>query len=155
MFADAVVAEARRDDPVVLVQDYHFALLPAMVRERLPRATVLTFWHIPWPNPESFGICPWREEVLDGLLGSDILGFHTRFHCNNFLDSVDRFLESRIDRDNSTVTHNGELTAVQNYPISIDFPARWFSKVPSVPECRRLVRERLGIGADVKLGVGV
>lgn len=76
-FADAVIKEARTDDPVVLVQDYHFALLPRMVRDALPKATILTFWHIPWPNPESFGICPWREEILEGLLGSTILGFHT------------------------------------------------------------------------------
>jgi trehalose-6-phosphate synthase len=89
-FADAVVAEARGDDPVVLVQDYHFALMPAMIRAKLPRATILTFWHIPWPNPESFGICPWRSEILEGMLGSTILGFHTRFHCKNFIETVDR-----------------------------------------------------------------
>ena len=92
-FADAVVAEARIEDPVVLVQDYHFALLPAMVRERLPNATILTFWHIPWPNPESFGICPWRQELLQGLLGSTILGFHTRYHCKNFIETVDRYMD--------------------------------------------------------------
>jgi trehalose 6-phosphate synthase len=65
----------------VLVQDYHFALLPRFINERLPKATIITFWHIPWPNPESFGICPWRKEVLEGLLGSTILGFHTQYHC--------------------------------------------------------------------------
>ena len=86
----------------MLVQDYHFALLPRMIRERLPRATIITFWHIPWPNPETFSICPWREEIIDGLLGSSILGFHTRFHCNNFLEGVDRFLESRIDRERNS-----------------------------------------------------
>ena len=86
-FADAVVQEAASDDPVVLVQDYHFALLPRMIRERLPKATIITFWHIPWPNPEAFAICPWRVELLDGLLGSDIVGFHTQFHVNNFLDT--------------------------------------------------------------------
>jgi hypothetical protein len=93
-FADAVIAEARGEDPVVLVQDYHFALLPAMIREKLPQATILTFWHIPWPNPESFGICPWRREILQGMLGSTILGFHTRFHCKNFIETVDRYLEA-------------------------------------------------------------
>ena len=86
-------------DPVVLVQDYHFALLPRMIRDRLPSATIITFWHIPWPNPEAFAICPWRAELLDGLLGSSILGFHTQFHCNNFLDTVDRMLEARVDRE--------------------------------------------------------
>ena len=84
-FAEAVVAEAKAEDPIILVQDYHFALLPRMLRERLPQATIITFWHIPWPNAEAFGICPWREELLDGLLGSSILGFHTQFHFNHFL----------------------------------------------------------------------
>ncbi len=154
-FADAVVEEAKTDDPVILIQDYHFAALPALLKKRLPRSTIITFWHIPWANPESFGICPWREEILEGLLGSDILGFHTRFHCTNFIDAVDRFLESRIDRDSATITHGGKITLVQNYPISIDFPARWFSKLPSVADCRKQVRERLGIGEKVLLGVGV
>ncbi|MDX1376770.1 MAG: trehalose-6-phosphate synthase, partial [Burkholderiales bacterium] len=89
-FAEVVVDEARSEDPIVLVQDYHFALAPRMIRERLPLATIITFWHIPWPNPEVFGILPWREEVLEGMLGSSILGFHTQFHCNNFFDTVDR-----------------------------------------------------------------
>ena len=121
-FADAVIAEARTDDPVVLVQDYHFALVPAMVREALPKATIITFWHIPWPNPESFGICPWREEILEGLLGSTILGFHTPFHCKNFLETVDRYLETRIEHEASTISYNGDLTQVESYPISIAWP---------------------------------
>ena len=80
-FAEAVVAEAKRPDPIVLIQDYHLALAPRMIRDRLPDATIITFWHIPWPNSETFGICPYKEEIIDGLLGSSILGFHTQFHC--------------------------------------------------------------------------
>ena len=102
-FADAVCSEVDSDDPIVLVQDYHFALAPAMIRKRLPAATVIMFWHIPWPNAERMGICPWRNEMLEGLLGSSILGFHTQLHCNNFLDSVDRYLETRIDREQNAV----------------------------------------------------
>ena len=102
-FAEAVVEEAEGLDPIVLVQDYHFALLPQMIRERLPRATILTFWHIPWPNAEVFGICPWERRLLQGLLGSSILGFHTQAHCNNFMHGVDRYLESRIDRENEAL----------------------------------------------------
>ena len=108
-FADAVVAEAKTKDPIVLVQDYHFALLPRMIRDRLPDATIITFWHIPWPNPEAFAICPWRIELLDGLLGSSILGFHTQFHCNNFLDTVDRLLEARVDRESFTIAFRGAV----------------------------------------------
>lgn len=154
-FADAVLEEAKTDDPVVLVQDYHFALLPKMIKERLPRATVITFWHIPFPNPEIFGICPWREEILDGMLGSSILGFHTRFHCNNFLDAVDRFLESRIDRDSYTVSHRGSLTAVNHYPISIEYPVKWLASQPSIAECRERIRKLNGFTEDRIVGVGV
>ena len=132
--------------PIVLVQDYHFALLPRMIRERLPDATIVTFWHIPWPNAETFGICPWREEILDGLLGSTILGFHTQFHCNNFLETVDRFIESRIDREHVSVTLGGHETMVRPYPISIEWPpAALADRKPPVAECRALVRERFGL----------
>jgi trehalose-6-phosphate synthase len=153
-FADAVVKEARTDDPVVLVQDYHFALLPRMVREALPKATIITFWHIPWPNPESFGICPWREEILEGLLGSTILGFHTQFHCKNFLETVDRYLETRIEHESSTISYGGKLTQVEHYPISIAWPEQ-NHHLTSVEECRLSVREEHGLPADHLVGVGV
>ena len=154
-FADAVVEESRSDDPIVLVQDYHFALLPRMIQERLPASTVITFWHIPWPNPEAFAICPWREEILEGLLGSTILGFHTRFHCNNFIDTVDRTVESRIDREYSNISYRGRTTLVQHYPISVECPSRWLQGQPSVPEARVRVRNANAMAKDVRLGVGV
>ena len=153
-FADAVVAEAQSDNPVVLVQDYHFALLPRMVRAVLPKATIITFWHIPWPNSESFGICPWREEILDGMLGSTILGFHTPFHRKNFLDTVDRYLETRIEPEASTVSFGGQLTQVEQYPISIAWP----QPVPgarSVADCRAAIRHDLAMPAERLLGIGV
>ena len=151
-FADAVVAEAHTDDPVVLVQDYHFALLPSLVRKRLPRATIITFWHIPWPNPESFGICPWRTEIINGLLGSTILGFHTRFHCNNFLQTVDRFVEARIEEESSTVSLRGHLTQVESYPISIAWPTA--AETETIDAARARVRRLLGIADDQLLGPG-
>lgn len=152
-FANAVVAEARTADPVVLVQDYHLALLPRMIRERLPKATIITFWHIPWPNPESFGICPWREELLNGLLGSTILGFHTRFHCSNFLATVDRFLETRIEHENATVHAGGHLTMVESYPISIAWPDP--AAQPPLQQERARTRRRLGLDDDHRLVLGV
>jgi trehalose 6-phosphate synthase len=154
MFAKAVIDEAQSDDPIVLVQDYHFALLPRMVRDRLPRATIITFWHIPWPNPESFGICPWRSEIIDGLLGSTILGFHTRFHCNNFLQTVDRFVEARIEQESSTVTYGGHLTQVETYPISIAWPEATATG-ESTADTRKRVRSALGIGDDHMLALGI
>jgi trehalose 6-phosphate synthase len=156
LFADAVVAEARSEDPVVLVQDYHFALLPAMVRRKLPRATILTFWHIPWPNPESFGICPWRSEILEGMLGSTILGFHTRYHCKNFIETVDRYLEARIEHEHSTITFGGEQTLVESYPISIEWPSPEEAREwPSPGQCRAELFERLHIPNHHRVAVGV
>ena len=154
-FADAVVQEAHREDPVVLVQDYHFALLPGMLRELLPKSTIITFWHIPWPNPESFGICPWREELLQGMLGSTILGFHTPFHCKNFLETVDRYLETRIEHASSTISHSGNLTLVEAYPISIQWPPPWQDSQPSVSECQVEIRKLLKIESDCLIGLGV
>jgi trehalose-6-phosphate synthase len=153
-FADAVVQEAHTDDPVVLVQDYHFALLPRMVREALPKATIITFWHIPWPNPESFGICPWREEILEGLLGSTILGFHTPFHCKNFLETVDRYLETRIEHEASTISYGGKLTQVEHYPISIAWPESNADQ-PTIAECRASVCEEYGLSPEHLIGIGV
>ncbi len=155
-FADAVVAEARSEDPVVLVQDYHFALLPAMVREKLPQATIITFWHIPWPNPESFGICPWRTEILQGLLGSTILGFHTRFHGKNFIETVDRYLEARIEHEHSTIASREKETLVESYPISIAWPEPDDPVLGTpVAICREQVLKRHGLPKDVCLAVGV
>ncbi len=154
-FADAVCGEVDSDDPIILVQDYHFALAPKMIRERLPRATILTFWHIPWPNAERMGICPWREEIISGLLGSSIVGFHIQQHCNNFIDSVDAFMESRIDRENNAIVQGARRTLVRPYPISIEWPVHWLRRIPNVEECRKTVREDLGLGPDALLGVGV
>ena len=121
-FAEAVLAEIEgQDEPWVLVQDYHFTLLPKLIKDRRPDARVALFWHIPWPNPEAFAICPWRKELLTGLLGADLIGFHTQFHCNNFLETVDRILESRIDRERFAVKREGHSTVVKPFPISVAF----------------------------------
>jgi len=154
-FADAVCDEVDSDDPIILVQDYHFALAPKMIRDRLPRATILTFWHIPWPNAERLGICPWGEELLSGLLGSSIVGFQTQQHCNNFIDSVDAFMESRIDREARAVVQGPRRTLVRAYPISIEWPVRWLESMLPVAECRNAVLDELGLPSDTLLGVGV
>jgi trehalose 6-phosphate synthase len=154
-FAEAACDEASGPDPVILVQDYHLALAPRLVRERLPRATLLTFWHVPWPNPERFGICPRKRELLEGLLGSSIVGFHTQQHCNNFLDAVDRYLEARIDRERQAVVVGGREVLVRSYPISIEWPNAWAAAAPAPAECRRAVLHDLGLRPDALLGVGV
>jgi trehalose 6-phosphate synthase len=154
-FAAAVIEEADRDDPVVLVQDYHFALLPDMIRRAMPRATVITFWHIPWPNPELFGICPWREELLKGMLGGTIIGFHTPFHCRNFLETVDRYLEARVNNASSTIVRRGSLTLVEAYPISIRFPPAGRDRQPDIARCRDYVCKTMNIREHCQVGLGV
>ncbi len=154
-FADALCEEVDSEDPIVLVQDYHFALAPRLIRERLPRATVIMFWHIPWANSQRFGICPWRKELLEGMLGASILGFHTQFDCNSFVDSVERFLEARIDQEQNSVVQHGRNTLVRPYPISLEWPTRWGKSAPAVDECRPRIFRELGLKPDALLGVGV
>jgi trehalose 6-phosphate synthase len=121
IFADAVLEEVGQKKAVVFIQDYHLALLSRMLKEKNPDLIIAQFWHIPWPNHEVFRICPWHEELIDGLLGNDLLGFHIQYHCNSFLETVDRSLESRIDRESLSVTRGGEKTLVRAFPISVDF----------------------------------
>ena len=154
-FADAVGDEVGVPDPIVLVQDYHVALAPEMIRKRLPRAAVLAFWHIPWPNAERFGMCPWGRELLKGLLGSSVIGFHTQLHCNNFIESVERYLEARIDREQQAVVIGGRTSLVRSYPISVAWPNHEAEAAPPAEACRRDVRAELGLASDALLGVGV
>jgi trehalose-6-phosphate synthase len=155
-FADVVLEEIKgTEDPLILVQDYHFALLPRLIKESRPDAKVALFWHIPWPNPESFGICPWTKEVLHGMLGADLLGFHIQFHCNNFLDSVDRYLESRIDWERFNVNRQGHTTWVKPFPISIEFTSGSHGQHKAGPFVgKESLLKELGIKAQF-LGVGV
>jgi len=154
-FAEVVADESKSRDPLILVQDYHFALLPKLLRERKPKATIALFWHIPWPNAETFGVCPWKRQILTHMLSADILGFHTRYHCQNFLATVDRFLECQIDHEHMTVTLGGRVCRVVPYPISIEWPPRWLAQLPDVKTSREAVRARHGIGSNVCLGLGV
>ena len=122
IYAKTVVEEIKnQEDPFILVQDYHFALLPKLIKDQRPDAKVAIFWHIPWPNPESFGICPWQKELLSGMLGADLIGFHTQYHCNNFLETVNNTLESRVIWENFSVKIGNQFTLVKPFPISIAF----------------------------------
>jgi trehalose 6-phosphate synthase len=154
-FADVVLEEIAGARAIVFVQDYHYALLPRMVKEARPDAVVCQFWHIPWPNPEAFRICPWKEEVLDGLLGNDLLGFHIQYHCNNFVETVDRMLEARLDAETFTVHRAGHQTAVKPFPISID-PSLWATLEPGRAWDTEVAatRRQLGVG-DARLLMGV
>src|SRR5213080_5391808 len=157
-FADAVLQEMEgAESPILLAQDYHFALLPRMVKEARPDARVAIFWHIPWPNPEAFGICPWQCELVDGLLGADLIGFQIQSHCNNFLETVDRVLEALTEWDRFAVNRQGHVTRVRPYPISVAFPE---NSRGGTNELRSAGRERAALCAEMSieaslLGVGV
>jgi trehalose-6-phosphate synthase len=154
-FADAILEEVGDEPAVVFVQDYHFALLPRMLKQARRDLVVAHFWHIPWPNREVFRVCPWQEEILDGLLGNDLLSFHIQYHCNNFLDTIKHTLESRVDMEHFTVTRRGHTTRIRPYPISIDpntvpamLPPRWEETARRLRRHWGLRDERLLVSVD-------
>ncbi len=149
LFARAAVEETSAGG-VLLVQDYHFALFPRFVRNRAPHIVTSLFWHIPWPHPEVFGICPWKESLLDGMLGADILGFHTRQYCRNFLETAARYLECRVNFDDMSISCGGHRTDVRPYPISVEWPYPAASRTDGAA-----LRRSLGIPADAHVSVGV
>jgi trehalose-6-phosphate synthase len=154
-FADSILKEIEgQEKPFILVQDYHFALLPEMIKESRPDARVSIFWHIPWPNPESFGICPWQNEILSGMLGADLIGFHTQYHCNNFLSTVNKALESRVAWETFSVNIGDHITRVNPFPISIAFTLKDHTNhnddVLPIP----LLMKNYGIQAQL-IGIGV
>lgn len=154
-FAKAVLEEtADEEEPFILIQDYHFALLPELIKKEKPNAKVAIFWHIPWPNPESFGICPWQKEILRGMLGADLIGFHTQYHCNHFLETVNNALESRVSWENFSVKIAGQSTFVKPFPISIAFTLKDYdSTSPKIKSSSQLLDEH-GITAQY-MGIGV
>jgi trehalose 6-phosphate synthase len=154
-FAEAVADEAAGQDPIVLVQDYHFALVPRLLRERCPHATIVSFWHIPWPNAERFGICPYQEEIVGGLLGSHIIGFQTSQHCRNFIDSVEQTVEARIDREDTLVIHAGQTTAVRSYPISIEWPNQAVASAPSIDMCCETTCQEFDLPSNARIVLSV
>ncbi len=157
-FADAVLEEmAGAEEPFVLVQDYHFALLPQLLKYRRPDARVAIFWHIPWPNPQAFGICPWQRNLLDGLLGADLVGFHIQAHCNYFLETIDSALEACVDWEHFTVNRHGHRTRVRPFPISVAISeptSEPRSKSTSVYLERAALFKNLGVEATF-MGLGV
>jgi trehalose 6-phosphate synthase len=155
LFADAVLEEAGGEPALVFVQDYHLALLPGILKRRASNLAIAQFWHIPWPNAETFRVCPWVKEILDGLLANDLLGFHLQYHCQNFIETVDRTLEMRLDRELSDIIHGGKRTAVRPFPISIDFAAHELT-AESAETVRAMARWRRQLHIDNAIfGIGI
>jgi alpha,alpha-trehalose-phosphate synthase [UDP-forming] len=155
MFARATVEEAGDQPTFVFVQDYHFALLPRMLREANANLIVAQFWHIPWPGPQAFQTFPWKDDLLDGLLGNDLLGFHLRSHCLNFLETVERTLEAKVDYERFEVTRKGRTTVVRAFPISIDFDAhQQAADSAAVQTEMERWQQKFGLN-DELLGIGI
>lgn len=155
MFAEAVLDEIGNKKALIFIQDYHLALLSRLIKSKNKKAITAQFWHIPWPNPEAFRICPWQEEMLDGLLGNNLIGFHIAYHRNNFLETVNRTLECKIDYERYAVSRHGTTTLARSFPISIDFDltARNAAREEVGTEIK-LIREQWGI-TDQFVGIGV
>ncbi|MDD5217059.1 MAG: trehalose-6-phosphate synthase [Candidatus Omnitrophica bacterium] len=153
-FAGALLDELDDSPSMILIQDYHFALLPKLIKDMRPDVKVAIFWHIPWPNPEAFGICPWQGDILEGMLGSDLIGFHTQYHCNNFLDTVDRVLESRIDWTTFGVIRGGKTSYVRPFPISVDCSSDGQMTVEAQTDELAKVKKNFGLEGKI-IGVGV
>jgi trehalose 6-phosphate synthase len=155
LFANSVAEEVGNEEAFVFIQDFHLALLPRLLRRRCPQAVIAHFWHIPWPNPEVFRICPWKHEILRGLLGNDILGFHIRYHGDNFIASVDREMEARVDRERMAIIHRRHMTKIRSFPISIDFEA--LSREAASQETDERIenlRQSYGLADGIIVGVG-
>ncbi|OGX19310.1 MAG: trehalose-6-phosphate synthase [Omnitrophica WOR_2 bacterium RBG_13_44_8b] len=154
-FADSLLEELPAKPSLIFIQDYHFTLLPKMIKEKRPDATIALFWHIPWPSPDNFSICPYRKEILEAMLGCDLIGFHVQNHCNNFLDTANRLLESRVDTEKFSVIRLDKETFVRAFPISVDgFINRGKFKAEPLREIDHLKKEYelkdkiVGLGVD-------
>ena len=154
-FAQTVLEEAAGKPALVFIQDYHFGLLPQMLKQANPDLIVAQFWHISWPNREKFRAFPWKDELLDGMLGNDLLGFHLRQHCHNFLDTIDRGVEALVNHERAEVIRAGKATRVRPFPISIDFDQHAKKAVsPQVEADMDAWRTRLGLRDEI-VGIGI
>jgi len=154
-FAAAVAEEAPGCAPLVLVNDYHFALAPGVIRQLLPSSTVVAFWHIPWPRPRVFRTCPWAGELLEGLLGSNIVGLQTREDCMNFLGSAESILDADVDLLQGQVVYQGRSTKVRAYPVGVEWNNPVVRATPSSAACRERVCRELHLPSAVRLGIGI
>jgi trehalose 6-phosphate synthase len=154
-FVEAVCAEATTSSPIVLVQDYHFALAPRLLREHLRRSTIAAFWHIPWPHWRDLEICPWRRELLEGLLGSDLIGFQTSSDCSEFARSAERFLDASVNYREGIIQYGRRRVMVRHYPASIEWPSPWEKATAPAEVCKREIHQALGLPSHVQLGVSV
>lgn len=155
-FAQTILEEIDNKDAIVFLQDYHLALVPKIIKEKNPKAKIALFWHIPWPNPEAFRICPWRKEIIEGLLGADLLGFHIRYHVDNFLETVNQTLEAKVDKIHPSIVYGGREVLVKPYPISVDFEQLdSLAKKQEIDQIAKRLKKELDLEEYEFLGVGI
>lgn len=143
-FAEAVKVEIGKDKALIWLHDYHLTLCAKYLKESNPKLRIGFFWHIPWPNPEVFRICPQKKEILEGLLANDLLGFHITYHCHHFLSAVEEELEAKVDWAESAVTYKGHKTLVKEFPISVD--AQYIAKQAASAEVTKTMKK---LSADI------
>lgn len=157
-FAEAVLAEIKDiRHPIVFIQDFGFTILPRLIKRARPDAIVGMFWHIPWVSPETFSICPWKKDILRGMLHADLIGFHTQLYCNNFIESVRLEIEARIDFERLAVVNDGHVTLIKPFPISIAFSngqQRDAEDTGTIREADAKVLKSIGVHTEY-IGVGV
>ena len=153
-FAKAILEEIQDREALLFIQDYHLTLVPHLIKKANPKIKIAHFWHIPWPNPEVFRICPWKNEILEGLLGSDLLGFHIPSHADNFLETINQNLEAKVNKVTSSAIYGGIETLVRPYPISIDYEnIAKEAATKDVEDDIKKVKEQLGITCEL-IGIG-
>ncbi len=156
IFAEAVLKEIGKDKAFVWIQDYHLALVAKYIKEKRKDVICAQFWHIPWPNPEAFRICPVKKQILEGLLANDMLGFHLRYYDANFINTVKSELEARIDKERTSVICHGHETIIRAFPISVDFQ-KISKDIDSQPieDCAVRFKEEFSLSEDMKVILGL
>ncbi|MDI6789504.1 MAG: bifunctional alpha,alpha-trehalose-phosphate synthase (UDP-forming)/trehalose-phosphatase [Thermodesulfobacteriota bacterium] len=155
IFAKAVLEESS-DDSIVWIHDYHLCLLPGFLRDCKSDLTIAHFWHIPWPDWGVFRVCPQAKEILEGLLGNDLLGFQIPLFAKSFMDCVKECLDADLDYQNAVVTYKGHATRLKAFPISIDYQKfhamatsrRAVNAIKRIKQKHRLDQGYIGIGVD-------
>ncbi len=145
--------EGSQDQDLIWIHDFHLTLLPSLLRRDRPNLSIGFFWHIPFPASPVFRVLPWREEILRGLLGSDLIGFQLPLHAENFFQSVEDVVKVPVNRDSSSINYDGRIIRVGVFPVGIDFD-KWndLASSPPLAERARELSKEVGV-ENIILGV--
>ncbi|MGE3841095.1 MAG: trehalose-6-phosphate synthase [Vicinamibacterales bacterium] len=154
-FAAAIAAELGGTNTPVFIQDYHLAVVAPALRALQPHVRTALFWHIPWPYPDRLRICPWRQEILSGLLANDLLAFQLERDRRNFLMAAEEELDARVEHESSRVWFGGRYSTVVSVPIGVDYDRiQTMAADQALPDEQHRLSTLLALRADV-IGIGV